>query len=200
MHLVGMSRSTHSADEIPENETATAAVDLPAGGLSAQAPVTLPCARITVEEAGTLAVTLDGEDFPAPPERPPWARADLGDLLDAVTQERSRTVRVEIKETDGTTFTDIIYAAPRRKRAPSPEKSDGTASAGEKKPSKKPRSMRVEGFAPGESVAVAVVAEEVTAGVEGTAEIPRPKGRPRGAQVLIVYGRASGRVKLRGLS
>lgn len=200
-YLFGMSRHTHITADTSDHDTTISRVDESIGGTSGEAPVRLPQVWITVEQAGTLAVTVDGEDFPAPEDQPPWGRADLGALLDAVTKDRSQTVRVEICEIDGSTFTDIIGAAPRRRQAPTPEKAEETMPAAAKqKPLKKSRAMRAEGFDPGESVAVAVVVSEATAGTDGTAEMTLPKGRLKGAGTVILYGRASGRTKVRGLS
>ena len=200
-YLFGMSRHTHITTDTSDHDTTISRVDESIGGTFGEAPVRLPQVRITVEQAGALAVTVDGEDFPVPEDQPPWGRADLGALLDAVTKDRSQTVRVEICETDGTTFTDIIGAAPRRKLTRSPEKAEDVALSEERKKSlKKPRAMRAQGFAPGESVAVAVVASQATAGTDGTAEMTLPKGRLKGAGTVILYGRVSGRTQVRELS
>ncbi|MVT27432.1 hypothetical protein [Nesterenkonia alkaliphila] len=194
-----MSRSTHSTAHSHASENALSN-DATAGGVPVEAPVTLPYARIIVEDRGRLRVTVDGEEYPPPEGKTSWVRADLGGLLDAVTEDRSRTVRVEISETDGTTFTDIIQAAPRRTPPRSLETTDRSKPAGEKsKPSKKPPTIQAAGFAPGESVAVAVVASEAAADEDGTAEITVPKGRIKVAEIVLLYGRASGRVELRGL-
>lgn len=128
-------------------------------------------------------------------------RADLGALLDAVTEDRARTVRVEISETDGTTFTDIIRAAPRRKQSSTSEQADHAKSPGGKhKSAKKPRTIRADGFAPGETIALAVVASEAFADEDGTVEVTVPKGRIKAAEIVLLYGRSSGRVQLRGLA
>lgn len=161
----------------------------------------LPHVRILVEEHGTLAVTVDGQNYPAPGDRSSWVRADLGALLDAVTEDRWRTVRVEISETDGSTFTDIIRAAPRRKQSPACEQADHAESPGGKhKLSKKPRTIRADGFTPGETVALAVVASEAAADEEGTVEVTVPRGRIKAAEIVVLYGRSSGRIQLRGLA
>lgn len=82
-------------------------------------PISLPLAVITVSDMGVVTITLDGDDFLPPPFAPPWSRANFGGLLDALTEHRTRTVRVEVRESDGSVFTDIIEA--RRRSAPQTE-------------------------------------------------------------------------------
>ncbi len=71
-----------------------------------EAPVVVPHVIITVTGDGGLDVTVDGTPFPPPPDAPQWTRSTLGRLLDAITNDRTVTVRIEIRETDGSVFTD----------------------------------------------------------------------------------------------
>ena len=71
-------------------------------------PVALPLAVITVSERGTMDVSYDGRDFLPPTTDAPWRRARFGDLLDAISDHRTRTIRVEVHEFDGSVFTDIV--------------------------------------------------------------------------------------------
>lgn len=73
-------------------------------------PVSLPLAIITVGEIGAVIATLDGIEFAPPAPAESWSRAQFGALLDALTMGRKRTVRIEVRESDGTVFTDIIHA------------------------------------------------------------------------------------------
>lgn len=79
---------------------------------SDQTPIVLPLAVITVDTYGILTVTLDGAEYPPPSPTTPWSKARFADLLDTLTLDRTRTIRVEVHEADGSTFTDIIHAAP----------------------------------------------------------------------------------------
>ena len=68
-------------------------------------PVRLPHVVVTVDEPGTLRVTVDGIDLPAPEDEQSWTRARFADMLDLVTDDRRVAVRVEVHESDGSTFT-----------------------------------------------------------------------------------------------
>jgi|SRR5690625_216477 len=74
------------------------------------AHLSIPVALITVGELGAMTATLDGEPFPPPGESRRWTRSQFGDLLDAFTQQRKRTIRLEVRESDGSVFTEIIHA------------------------------------------------------------------------------------------
>src|SRR5699024_12041861 len=88
---------------------------------AAAVPVALPLLLSNHTDAGALTVTLDGADFPPPDDEHAWTRKSFGRLLDAATREREVSMRVEVHETDGTSFTDLIPAKPRRTPAPEPE-------------------------------------------------------------------------------
>lgn len=125
---------------------------------SEPSPVSLPLAVITVGDMGVVTVTLDGDDFLPPPFAPPWSRGNFGGLLDALTDHRTRTVRVEVRESDGSVFTDIIEA--RRRSAPKPETApQAPAETRRTRRSKEPRLVEIAGtgFVPGEDITVAVV-------------------------------------------
>lgn len=92
---------THLLDMSPHSEP----VDTPEPSL-----VELPRAIITVGEIGAVSATLDGVEFPPRAPAETWSRAQFGELLDALTLRRKRTVRIEVHESDGTVFTDIIHA------------------------------------------------------------------------------------------
>ena len=125
---------------------------------SEPSPVSLPLAVIAVGDMGVVTVTLDGDDFLPPPFAPPWSRANFGGLLDALTEHRTRTVRVEVRESDGSVFTDIIEA--RRRSAPqadtAPQAPPETRRA---RRLKEPRlvELTATGFVPGEDITVAVI-------------------------------------------
>lgn len=91
---------------------------------SGQTPVVLPLAVITVNSYGILTVTMDGTQYPPPSPTTPWSKARFGDLLDTLTLDRTQTVRVEVHEADGSTFTDIIQAAHTPRALPHDETSD----------------------------------------------------------------------------
>lgn len=78
------------------------------------ASVALPLAVVTVTDLGGLDITVDGQLFPPPRMGAPWCRAGFGDLLDAISEHRMRTVRVVVHESIGSVFTDIIRAGRSR--------------------------------------------------------------------------------------
>src|SRR5699024_8043558 len=89
---------------------------------SSETPVVLTYVVITVTEAGVLDVTVDGAPYPPPQEGVTWTRSTFGVLLDAITADRTIAVRIEVQESDGSAFTDIIRA--RRRTTPAPPKID----------------------------------------------------------------------------
>ncbi len=97
MNLNGPRRST------PTDEDATA-------------PVELPHVLVTVAADGTLTATVDGTPFPSP-DASAWTRATFGPLMDAITKDRTIAVRVEVRENDGSVFTDILRTRKPRRAA-----------------------------------------------------------------------------------
>src|SRR5690625_6455913 len=87
-----------------------------------QTPVVVTHVIVRVTEAGALDVTVDGAPYPPPQEGGTWTRSTFGALLDAITAGRTSAVRVEVQESDGSAFTDIIRA--RRRTTPAPPKID----------------------------------------------------------------------------
>ncbi|OSM44572.1 hypothetical protein [Nesterenkonia sp. PF2B19] len=172
----------------------------------AQTPVLLPHVVITVAENGALDVTVDGAPFPPPQQDSAWTRGTFGELMDAVTSDRTITVRIEVRESDGTVFTDLIRA-----RKPTP------AERAETKPPE-PRGKHTttkhtaelmevtgEGFIPGEDIAVAVVVAHTDATGTGHARALIDTGQlapvlAGGTEEVLLLGRVSGTLHIRRLS
>lgn len=135
------------------------------------APVSLPTALITVGDMGAVTATLDGDDFPPAPFAPPWARADFGALLDALTGHRTRTIRIEVRESDGSVFTDIIKAQ-RSTNTPgiSAEAPEPSATRRARR-GRTPRLIEVKasGFIPGEDITVAITVTDTEGDGQGNA-------------------------------
>ncbi len=111
-------------------------------------PVSIPLVVLEVHADGTVAVTVDGTPLEPDLFAPPWRRSSFGQIIDRATNDRTTPARVEVRESDGTSFTDII--APRRGASrPQPEP--------EKAPPPVFHTVEGDGFVPGEDVAVAVV-------------------------------------------
>lgn len=177
----------------------------PAPG-EAKPPVVLPHVVIAVTETGTLDVTVDGATFAPPEDGPSWMRANFGRLLDAITAERTVTVRIEVRESDGTVFTDIIHT--RRPTTPEPvrELVPETRRSRRAWHTTAPALVEVTagGFVPGEDVAVAVVVSTTDATGTGSARALLDTTQLAGitehtAVEVVLHGRISGTTHLQRL-
>lgn len=152
-------------------------------------PVVLRHVVITVDITGTLTVTVDQQPH-LPPAGEVWGRSDFGAILDDLTEQRRIPVRVDVYESDGSHFTDIIRAH-RPRRTPEPEPDDPAAvdeeAAADTPASPADDSGRLVGFLPGETVLLAQVTEEVAADENGTITPPDTTVMP-----IVVVGRTSG--------
>ncbi len=176
-----------------------------------QTPVVLPHVLITVTETGRLDVTVDGTDFPPPSEGEAWTRGSFGTLLDAITQDRTITVRIEVHESDGTVFTDIIHA--RRHTRPEPPEADRkdrrskhAKTKGAQDDSHGPVLVEVSahGFVPGEDVAVAVIVSHTDASHTGDVRALLDKhlltwARANDTGEVVLLGRVSGTIHVQQL-
>ena len=164
---------------------------------SGQTPIVLPLAVITVDTYGILTVTLDGAEYPPPSPTAPWSKARFADLLDTLTLDRTRTIRVEIHESDGSTFTDIIHAAP----TPRTHSHDEGAEVPRRARHRHTPDM-IEftgaGFTPGEDITIALAHTTTEATSAGTARATLDLGElpAEGADVILI-GTTSARVVVR---
>ena len=157
-------------------------------------PVSIPLVVVDVHEDGTVTATIDGKPLTPEPFAPPWRRASFGQIIDRATNDRTTAVRVEVHESDGTSFTDII--APRRRRAPQPE-----PEVESHMPQPVFHTVEGDGFVPGEDVAVAVITGHTDATGTGTARAlidpaqinPDASG---GVVEVLLFGRISGTVTI----
>ncbi|TBT85991.1 hypothetical protein ET989_06005 [Propioniciclava sinopodophylli] len=132
------------------------------------APVELPHVLVTVGDDGTLTATVDGTPF-ASPDASAWTRATFGPLMDTITKDRTIAVRVEVRECDGTVFTDILPTRkPRRAVAPSENPVPETRRSRHARRAPRLAEVTAEGFVPGEDVAVATIVSHTDA--TGTGE------------------------------
>jgi hypothetical protein len=157
---------------------------------TAEMPVVLPHVVMDVTSDGRMSVAVDGEAHEPEPFAPPWRREDFAAILDQLTDQHHSPVRVEVREADGTMFTDIITPGKRRRPDPEPEPGAHVPAA--------PALLGLHrgGFVPGEDVAVAVVIAHAEAAPDGTTRallIPDLlAGSPTGEVILL--GRVSGTV------
>lgn len=164
-------------------------------------PVVLPLVEVRIDAAGDLDVTLDHEPYPLGSSWAGRGRRALGPVVEQIATELAQPVRVEVREADGSVFTDILTPPPAPRpaaalEAPSPAEPDtrGILELG-----LEPGEVTGHGFTPGEDVAVAVVIARQPAGADGIARLRLPPAlvESRGGQLLFV-GRDSGTVSRAG--
>jgi len=168
----------------------------------AMAPVELPHVLVTVAEDGTLTATVDGTPFAAP-DASAWTRATFGPLMDAITKDRTIAVRVEVRESDGSVFTDILRTRkPRRSAAPSETPVPETRRSRHARRMPRLAEVTAEGFVPGEDVAVATIVSHTDATGTGEAHalIDLDDLPDASAPEVILLGRISGTLAVRRLT
>ncbi|MGO2748197.1 hypothetical protein [Microbacterium sp.] len=150
-------------------------------------PVVLPHVLMTIGMDGAMTVTVDGVPHEPEPFAPPWRREDFAGVLDQLTDQRRTPVRVEVREADGTVFTDIITPSTRRHPAPAPELRT-------RQTMPELVALHGEGFVPGEDVAVAVVIAHGDAAPDGTmrALLTADQAASSPTREVILLGRVSG--------
>lgn len=165
-------------------------------------PVVLPLLAITISNTGTttdggrLTATLNGEPHVVP-AAVGEGRSAVGPLVEQVATDLGCPVRIEVREVDGSVFTEIVeppstptqaepHAATQRDVEPVAV-AHGRLEVGGS------------GFAPDEQVAVAVVVAHQTAGPDGCARLRLPAAllasRPG---TVVLLGRSSGFVAVSG--
>ena len=168
----------------------------------ATAPVELPHVLVTVAADGTLTATVDGAPF-ASQDGSAWTRATFGPLMDAITKDRTIAVRVEVRENDGSIFTDILRTRkPRRAVAPSENPAPETRRSRHARRVPRLAEVTAGGFVPGEDVAVATIVSHTDATGTGEARAlidldDLPAGT---SHEVILLGRISGTLAVRRLT
>ncbi|WP_083506582.1 hypothetical protein [Leucobacter sp. G161] len=130
--------------------------------------ITLPLAVVTVGEMGAVSVTVDGDEFRPPNQAEHWTRTRFGELLDALTLGRKRTVRIEVHEIDGSIFTDIIHAVRKERVAVNVEQPNAMRRA-RHRPAHQLFEITGSGFIPGEDVTVALGVSSAEGSADGKA-------------------------------
>jgi hypothetical protein len=137
-------------------------------------PVVLSTIHVDIDCGGVLSVDIDGRPHAADRD---LGRKDLRTVLNEITTELETAVRVEVRESDGTTYADI---------ATPPEPTARTED--EPIPSPRPPALAGAGFKPGEEVALAYVVARHSADSNGNASINLPPSlmaATRGGLVLL---------------
>lgn len=144
-------------------------------------PAVLPQVIATFDDTGTVRVTVDGVARPDGPT----SCEELGRVLAGIADEHGGPVRVEVREPDGSRYADILQP-----RLPEP-KTD--AAQDDHAPGDGPL-LRGEGFLPGETVLVAVVATSTHADQDGAASLADSPKSPLQASEVVLFGSASGTI------
>jgi hypothetical protein len=137
-------------------------------------PAVLSTVHVDIDTDGVLSVDIDGQLYAADRD---LARSDLRSILDEITIGLETAVRVEVRESDGTTYADI--ATPPEPTAP---EEDGPL------PNPRTHALAGAGFKPGEEVALAYVVARQPADSDGNASINLPPAliaATRGGLVLL---------------
>lgn len=137
-------------------------------------PVVLSTVHVDISAEGHLLVDIDGEPYADDRQ---LERCELRSVLDQITTGLGTAVRVEVRESNGTTYADIVTPpetqAPATEDLPPPQLTPALAGAG---------------FQPGEEVALAYVFARQPADSDGNASINLPPAlvaATRGGLVLL---------------
>ena len=150
-----------------------------------QVPVVMPLVEVVVDEEGLLTVTLDREPYSADGA---LRREDLRRTLTDITADLRTPIRVEVREADGTTFTDIITPKQRdTERAPAACRVLASAFG-----------ISGDGFTAGEEVEVCVVVARQVASDDGSTQLRLPPALLACHPDVVLVGRISGAVALSG--
>lgn len=161
---------------------------------------------LDIHPDGSMHVTIDGTELP-PEDEWPWSRSAFPQIIDQASEDRSRPVRVEVHEADGTSFTDLLPARPRRtppaEPAPAPE--PGAKSRKPKKVSSKLIEVTADGFVAGEDIICCLIASHTEAAPDGAARAlvdlkQATKALQTGTGEVVLIGRVSGHIVVRSLS
>lgn len=149
-------------------------------------PVVMPLVEVDVDKKGYLTVTLDREPYSADRS---LTSDDLKRVLDDIAADLGTAVRVEVREADKSTFTDIVTPERPKLQMVKPMR-QATTSISE---------VAGEGFLPNEEVAVAVVVAHQVASTDGTTRLRLPPALLEAHPGLVMFmGKRSGTVMVAG--
>lgn len=159
-------------------------------------PMVVPVVEFTIAADGSMIVTVDGVPYLPEPFAPAWRRESFPTILDTLTARYRTPLRVQVREADGSTFTDII-TPPRERPAPTPWEVPTTATATPPPVSTAPPVLHEvvgSGFVPGEDVAVAIIHAHSDASGDGVARALLTAEQAAAAVMgeVILLGRVSG--------
>jgi len=140
----------------------------------------MPLIEVVVNDNGFLDVRLDREPYAADGT---VNRDDLASVVKSIADDLGAPVRIEVHESDGNTFTDIVTPRPR-----STERS-----AAAQAPVK-----AADGFLPDEEVSIAVILGRHQHGVDSLENRLPPALMAAHRGNVVLLGRTSGTVRVVG--
>lgn len=159
-------------------------------------PVVMPVVDVRIDVEGILSVRLDREPYATDSL---LHRDDLQRLLRDLATDLGTPIRVEVREADGSAFTDIVTQESQDVRLPDPPR-PATAPADETASEMVGETARGR-FLPLEDVAVAVVVAHQTASEDGVAHLRLPPVLLEAhAGRLVLVGQQSGAIVVSGVS
>lgn len=143
-------------------------------------PIVLSVVHIEVTADGHLRVDVDGKPYA---DDRKLSRGDLRAIVDEISGELGTAVRVEVREADGSTYSDIETPQDR----PVPEAEDQASG-----PETATPALTGAGFHPGEEVALAYVVVRQVADKDGNASVNLPPALVTAAREgLVLLGLGS---------
>lgn len=160
-------------------------------------PVVLPVVDVTVDDHGSLTVTLDGDPCTADDT---LGRSDLPALVDTIAHDLGSPVRVEVHEHDGSSFTDIVTPAPMEPAPQRPVPARDVAADDLPLPVRSGTGTALasvfgisgEGFTAGEEVEICLVFARQVADEHGTTQLRLPPAALAAHPRVALIGRTSG--------
>ncbi|MFI8633668.1 hypothetical protein ACIGEP_13840 [Microbacterium sp. NPDC077663] len=161
---------------------------------AAQPIIHVPHVRVDVAPDGALSVSVDGAPFTPPEELLPLRRDTFGALADHLTAALNGPIRVEVREADGSTFTDILTPPRRRSRFAPPEPAFPQQASVPAAAVPALIEVSADGFVPGEDVALAVIVAHSDASPtgHGRALLQRHLLELAPTREVLLLGRISG--------
>ena len=158
-------------------------------------PVVVPVVEFTITADGAMTVTVDGAPYLPEAFAPGWRRESFPTILDTLAARYRTPLRVQVREADGSTFTDII-TPPRERPAARPWEASARELVSPPRSAAQPvlHPVTGAGFVPGEDVAVAIIHAHTDASPDGTARALLTAEQADAAVTgdVILLGRISG--------
>jgi len=151
--------------------------------------------EFVIDADGAMTVTVDSVPHLPEPFAPGWRRESFPTILDALAARYRTPLRVQVREADGSMFTDII-TPPRERPTPKPWEPPAPEKVALPVPAARPVLHQVEGagFVPGEDVAIAIIHVHSDASPDGTARalLTAEQVAVAATGEVILLGRISG--------